>query len=425
VVAVALTTRRDADLLERLLTGERVPSAPSELVELARTAAALPRPRVGPDPLFVARLRSQLAEQAQQAPRRTPAEAPTPRRARRSERVLVLRVPRALITGAVAAIAGLAVLVGGLSTQALPGDRLYPVKLELGQARVRLAGSDLDRGRVLLGQVSDRLDEATALVAAGDANPVDVAVALDGATASLAQAQRVLVGADGGPGAPIDPEALRALSDASAQATGRLAAIAPMLPSAAAPAAQRLVGQLRAGVAALGEQLAACGAPCAELLREMVAAGRLRTVPGTAVTGGPVPVGGIGDGTGAGAPGAGPTSSPGRGGAGSGSSTGSGGSTGSGSGPTGLPTGLPIPAPPAGGSAPGAPTAPRLTLPGATASLPGVSVSVPRVTVTTSGSVPVVSVPPVSISAGPVTAGVTPSQTTGGCVVTVTGVCIG
>jgi hypothetical protein len=43
---------------------------------------------------------------------------------------------------------------------------------------VRLAGSDLDRGRALLSQVDHRLDEVDALVGAGDPRAEQVDVAL-------------------------------------------------------------------------------------------------------------------------------------------------------------------------------------------------------------------------------------------------------
>jgi len=399
-------SRREAERFARLLDGEDVPSASPDLRALATLAAELPQPVVVPDPAFVARLRERLVDDAASLPARPVQQlaAPTRPRPAREPRAVVVRVPRGLVTTVLATVAGLAVLVGGLSSRALPGDRLYDVKLGIGQAQVRLAGGDLARGRALLHQVDHRLDEVSALVAAGDPTAADVDTALGHAADQLAEAQRVLLATDDG---QPDPVALQALADATTQATGRLDQLGPMLPTASEPSLKRVLDLLASGTSALSRQVQVCGEACRSL------AGSL----GGALAG----PGGAG-GAATAAPGAGPSSTTDR------------------SRDRGLPqVTVPTAVPTAGGAGgadggagvPGLPgadstsagtTGGGATLPGATASLPGVGVTVPGVTVTTApGGLPSVSVPPVAVTLGPVTA----SVSTSGCVIGLGGICVG
>lgn len=396
---MALTTRREADVLARLLDGESVPDADARLLELSRIASSIPRTAPAPDPAFVERLRARLLEQAAargeqrtHTPLATPlARAGAGHPGESAPRELVLRLPRlprGLMPGLAAGLLGLAVLIGGLSTRALPGDRLYDVKLGIGQAQVRLAGSDLARGRALLGQVDRRLDEVDALVAAGDPRSSQVDLALVQAAADLADAQRVLLAGNGG---RSDPEALRALADASAQAQGRLAALGPLVPRASEPQLRRLLDLLRAGQLVLRQQALVCAAACADLSRELD-----RTLTGLTSTGGST-------GT-AGASGS-PTASP------SGSA-----------GPSVVPSAAPT-RPPGGGVLPSASTSSRPSVPGVTVTLPGggVTVPLPSVTTPTGGGLPTITVPPVGATLGPLTATVS----TSGCVVNLAGLCVG
>ncbi len=129
---------------------------------------------------------------------------------------------------------------------------------------MRLAGSDLDRGRALLRQVDHRLDEVDALVGAGDPRAAQVDVALTQATADLADAQRVLLSAGERAPAPIPRRCARSPTPAC-QALGRLKALQPLLPSGSVPELHRLLDLLAVGQQMLGQQVAACGAPCADL----------------------------------------------------------------------------------------------------------------------------------------------------------------
>lgn len=420
---MALTSRRDAEVFANLLDGERPAAATAELESLADLARTLPRPSVTPDPQFVARLRTELVSAAEQRaallPRQATPDAPrdvartssrtssrrpsrTPASTPGGPRTIEIRFPRRLVPTLAATLVGLAVLVVGLSSRALPGDRLYDVKLGIGQAQVRLAGSDLDRGRALLGQVDHRLDEVDALVGAGDPRAAQVDVALTQATTDLADAQRVLLSAGDG---AADPDALQALADASAQAFGRLKALEPLLPSGSDPELRRLLDLLAVGQQMINQQVAVCGAPCADLRNDLA---RLGAPTGFAGTGG---------------------------------AQGAAGATVAPSGPVRLPTaaptaggGLPVPGTTA---VPGAP-APGVTVPGVTASVPGVGVTVPGATVTTdSGGLPSVTLPPVEATVGPLTASVSvpaigapssstsPSPSSSSCLIAVGGLCVG
>ena len=73
------------------------------------------------------------------------------------------------------AVASAAVLIGGTAGMAtaaqhsLPGEALYPVKRGIEKAELGLSMSSAGRGRDLLHQASDRLDEAQGLVDQGSA----------------------------------------------------------------------------------------------------------------------------------------------------------------------------------------------------------------------------------------------------------------
>lgn len=384
---MALTSRRDAEVFAQLLDGGSPASASAELEALADLARALPRPAVRPDPQFVARLRGELVSAAEQRaaallPRQATVHRPRGEtgRATPGPRTLHVRFPRRVVPALAATLVGLAVLVLGLSSRALPGDRLYDVKLEIGQAQVRLAGSDLARGQALLGQVDHRLDEVDALVGAGDPRAAQVDVALNQATSDLADAQRVLLASGDG---PADPEALRSLADASVQAYGRLKALQPLLPTGSQPELHRLLDLLATGERMISLQVAACGAPCTALRSDLA---RLGLPDATALGAGASSAG-------ADRPAGGAVAVP--------------------PAPVGVPTvaptaGAPLPGPPAGSGAslPGA-SLPGASLPGVSASLPGAGVSVPGATLTTTaGSLPVVTLPPVEATVGSLTASV-------------------
>jgi hypothetical protein len=411
-VSQTLTRRRDADLLQRALEGDAavlrsamLTDPSSEFTQLVRLTQQLPRPQVAPDADFVARLRDQLVAEAARRPLPSAVDERTSEVSRTSgpgasrtvtvPRTLTLPRGRRLLAGLATMAVLAAALVGGLSTRSLPGDTLYPVKLMIGDAQVRLAGSDLGRGKALLGQVDTRLDEVDSLVAAGDPPSSLVDEALTRAGDDLGDAQRQLL--TSGSGAP-DPRALQALADAGAQATGRLAGLRERVPVASVPAVDRLLSQLAQGRSAMLQQLdrlvasGSCGRLCGTVRTTLEqqgvqlsrllgvvgsggsAAGSLRgalpgssTVPGTGS--------GVTDGSSTGdARGTAPTSAPAAGGTGSGSRP----SAPEVSLPGATVPGVTVPGASVGGGDGGL----TASVPGATVSVPGASVSLPSVGVT-------------------------------------------
>lgn len=153
---------RDSDEFARLVDGGRVRagSDQSSLAPLVGLARALSPAEHLPEPGFRAALRAQLVAEAavrvpalpaQRSPERTRATAPRWRSA-----VAALAVASA-VTGVGAAAA---------SSQALPGDTLYGLKLRVEAIQLSIADSDLERGRELLEQAEARLGEAERLAAA-------------------------------------------------------------------------------------------------------------------------------------------------------------------------------------------------------------------------------------------------------------------
>lgn len=404
-VGQTLTRRRDADLLQRAL--ERDPAAlghpllrdeSGELALLVGLAQQLPTPRVSPDPAFVARLRDRLVAEAE----RQPLPSAVDERAAEVVRTTAptgprtVRLPRGgrLLAGLATVAVLLAVALGGLSTRALPGDTLYPVKLMIGDAQVRLASSDLGRGKALLSQVDTRLDEVDALVAAGDPRPRLVDDTLARASDDLGAAQRQLLST--GSGAP-DPAALQVLADAGAQATGRLAALRDRVPLASVPAVDRLLQQLAQAHAAVSEQLdelvrsGGCGQVCDTVRATLQRQGTelTRLLGGLAGAAGGSSTAGQSSGSPAGVP---QVVDPGTGqrgdGTSAGGSSGAGPAAGGGAVPTSAPSvqgsvslpgvsvpGVTLPGASVGGSDDGL----SASVPGATVSVPGASVEVPSV----------------------------------------------
>lgn len=444
-VSQTLTRRRDADLLERALSGDPVAlSHPllvddaSELAVLVRLAEDLPRPRVHADPDFVARLRDQLVTEAARPPLPNAVDDRTAEVVHAPVGPRTLRIPRAarLATGLATAVVLVAALLGGLSTRALPGDTLYPVKLMIGDAQVRLAGSDLGRGKALLGQVDERLDEVDALVAAGDPSALLVNDTLARASDDLGAAQRELLTTDAG---PSDVRALQVLADAGAQATGRLAALRERVPIESVPAVDRLLQQLSQGHAAMVQQLdqlvraGVCTDVCSSIRATLEQEGTLLTRLLGSLAGassltprgpaGPPALGsaqngstddGTGPGTGAGSIAGGglPTSAP------------DGGSL---SLPGVSVPGVTVPgATVSGGTGDGL----QATVPGATASLPGAQLTVPTVGVSLPGTSSTGLLPGVTVSGSTSTLGdatiPVPGVSVGGdCVLGLGDLCLG
>ncbi len=330
--------RELAGLLEQPATGSR-PGAAPELVRLSGLARSLKAADIQPDAVFRDELRLRLLrEDALAHPARPvrrvlpPRQAGEPGRARRTGpreiRIPVRRLPA--LAGAVALVVAACMALVAISSNALPGDRLYGLKLRVEQARLALEPDDAARGQALLGFARTRLGEAERLLSrqSGGASAPGT-VPLDRIDVALAGLQRQ---ADQGGTLLLrsfrtEPrrEELVGLSGFLTDAGPRVTALEPRLPpgaSAQALGVERTLAELASG---LDAAVRSCGQSCASI-----------PVPALRGAGQPPDAGGRGHGTAgpsAAGPGAGTRPTAGAsGGGGSGAAAGSAGSERSGGG---------------------------------------------------------------------------------------------
>jgi hypothetical protein len=118
---------------------------------------------VEPRPEHVTALRERLMEEAESlfSPEMQKLRVP-PRPKGARERKLVAAAAAVLLIGGTASVATAA-------QDALPGQALYPIKRSIERAQTEIASSPAGKGRTLLGQAGDRLDEVSGLL---DRSPV-------------------------------------------------------------------------------------------------------------------------------------------------------------------------------------------------------------------------------------------------------------
>ena len=152
------------ELVEQRSAGDASLPRYAGLLEVVGALRAVPAPV--PDPAFVAVLRERLMAEAESVLvaaaaerdltdarlRLRPSTPPTRRRRRRLA---------AVVSGVV--LAGGSATMAVAAQSALPGDALYPVKRGLENAHAELTFDRGDRGRVVLGDASTRLDEVQEL----------------------------------------------------------------------------------------------------------------------------------------------------------------------------------------------------------------------------------------------------------------------
>ncbi|MER5640804.1 DUF5667 domain-containing protein [Kitasatospora sp. NPDC002227] len=137
----------------------------AELLSVADELGGLPRPELSGEARAVQRARLMAAFEQEWAGGQT-ARVPQQRKHRGIRAARRGRWGRRLAIGGL--VAGVA--VGGFtgaafaSSNALPGDALYGMKRGLEGLRLDLAGSDTERGELLLDQASTRLEEAQSLL---------------------------------------------------------------------------------------------------------------------------------------------------------------------------------------------------------------------------------------------------------------------
>ena len=258
---------RSADRFQRALEGERV--ADPQLEQLVRTSHRLAGAGThvaGPDPDFVAALRTRLMAEAE----RMPAPSPTAAKAAAARRAAARTTPVVVVLGRgtprlVAGVAASAVLVGGIvgaaSRSAVPGQALYPVKSWLDGVQVRLADNDLDRGRTYLDQAQEHISDARDL--AEHQSPHDnVDVALRAAITSVRRGQQSLDTAYATTG---NPQALLSMRDFTARALPQVDVLRREVPQQSIPLVAELESLLLQSQQQTARRIAACGSPCSEL----------------------------------------------------------------------------------------------------------------------------------------------------------------
>ncbi|WP_460938794.1 DUF5667 domain-containing protein [Phycicoccus ginsengisoli] len=237
-----------------------------QLVATSRHLVAAASYGPQPDPQFTAALHERLMAEAARMPSPSPAAA----RAAAARRAAARTTPVVLVLGRgtprlVAGLAASALLVGGIvgaaSRSAVPGQALYPVKSWLDGLQVRLADSDLDRGRTYLGQAQEHISDAREL-AEHQAPHDDVDVALEAAITSVRRGQQSLDTAYATTG---NPQALLALRDFTARAVPQVDVLGGEVPRESIPLVAELKSLLLQSQEQTARRIAACGAPCSQL----------------------------------------------------------------------------------------------------------------------------------------------------------------
>ncbi|MEU8841337.1 DUF5667 domain-containing protein [Streptomyces roseus] len=247
--AQALEDRTPSDLSEPDPAAEQseAPAEPADHDRLLALASALgermPRPVLDPEVKVVQRAQLVAAMEAMVMEERagggaaSDPQVPEQRTGRGAHRATSLRKlrPRSRWSKGIAAggltvgvAAGAFSGVAAASTDALPGDSLYPVKRGMEDLKLGMADEDADRGELYLDQASNRLSEARRLMERGRAGTLDheslgaIRRALDGMKHDAAEGHRLLQAAyerDGSLG-PI--QTLSSFSRSHRDAWGRL-----------------------------------------------------------------------------------------------------------------------------------------------------------------------------------------------------------
>ncbi|MCP3760075.1 DUF5667 domain-containing protein [Streptomyces sp. TBY4] len=192
--AQALEERTPSDLSEPDPAAEQseAPAEPADHDRLLALASVLgermPRPVLDPEVKVVQRAQLIAAMEAKVMEERAGGgvaadpQLPEQRTGRGAHRATSLRKlrPRSRWSKGIAAggltvgvAAGAFSGVAAASTDALPGDHLYPVKRGMEDIRLGMADDDSDRGELYLDQASSRLSEARRLMERGRLGPLD------------------------------------------------------------------------------------------------------------------------------------------------------------------------------------------------------------------------------------------------------------
>ncbi len=191
--AQALEDRTPSDLSQPDPAAEQseAPAEPADherLLALASVLGSLPRPELDPEVKVVQRAQLVAAMEAMVMEERagggaaSDPQVPEQRAGRGAHRATPLRKlrPRSRWSKGIAAggltvgvAAGAFSGVAAASTDALPGDSLYPLKLGMEDLKRGMADEDADRGELYLDQASNRLSEARRLMERGRTGQLD------------------------------------------------------------------------------------------------------------------------------------------------------------------------------------------------------------------------------------------------------------
>ncbi|WP_371617282.1 DUF5667 domain-containing protein [Streptomyces sp. NBC_00454] len=192
--AQALEDRTPSDLSEPDPAAEQseAPAEPADHDRLLALASVLgermPRPVLDPEVKVVQRaqliaaMETMVMEERAGGSAASDPQVPEQRTGRGAHRATSLRKlrPRSRWSKGIAAggltvgvAAGAFSGVAAASTDALPGDHLYPVKRGMEDIRLGMAADDSDRGELYLDQASNRLSEARRLMERGRLGPLD------------------------------------------------------------------------------------------------------------------------------------------------------------------------------------------------------------------------------------------------------------
>ncbi len=164
-------------------TPESADPQQGRLLSAASALAAVPRPTLDPEvktvhrAQLIAAMEAALAEGSLETAAKPPAKPVPSHRAGTGLRKLRPRGrwSRRLAAGGltVGVAAGAFGGVAAASTNALPGDTLYGLKRGMEDLRLGMAGDDADRGSLLLGMATTRMQEAQRLMERRRSGPLD------------------------------------------------------------------------------------------------------------------------------------------------------------------------------------------------------------------------------------------------------------
>jgi hypothetical protein len=277
---MAMITRRAAEAFDRALDASEDPRAYARLNVRDQQLVATVRAVRGlapsgytfdADSEFREQLRLRLMAEAEGLAA-VRASRPVGSGKREAPRVVTLGRGRRILAGTVATV-----LIGGtatavVSSTAMPGDLLYPVKRGLEEARLATSTSDLARGDTQLALARTRLEEAEVLAsrdgAPGAYGELDEATAerlgeaLREFDASATRGTQLLLNDYAERG---DPASLAKVDQFLQETLPRLQRLEPELPAELHPLVEQLLARLGDVAQQVTQTASACGSECTNL----------------------------------------------------------------------------------------------------------------------------------------------------------------